>query len=102
MPTVFWLLDDFLRHFVVLPRLNIYLRNAKKSPLGATFEGPYPIIKRLGDSCLQVQVGLFADGTPRYDTVHWNNAQPAVMRAGTKSANRPKLGRPKKNAANQQ
>ena len=60
---------------------HVWVEVGKKMPLGPTFEGPYPITKRLGTSCLEVQMGVLNDRSPRLQTVHWNNCQPAVMRA---------------------
>ena len=74
---------------------HVWVQEPKPTPLGPVFRGPYPINQRLGKSCLQVSVGVFDNGTPRFDVVHWNNCQPAVMKPGAEIATRPKLGRPK-------
>ena len=74
---------------------HVYLLKGKPTPLGATYEGPHPIKEKLGTSCLKVEVGVYNDGTPREDVIHWNNAKPGVLRPGTKNAQRPALGRPK-------
>ena len=65
----------------------------EETPLGPTFRGPYPITKKMGTSCLEVQLGVYVDGTPRTSVVHWNLCQPAVLKLGTEIATRPKLGR---------
>ena len=72
---------------------HVYIQRGKTTPLGPAFEGPYPITKRLGTSCLEVLVGYFANGEERHETVHWNNVQPGVLRPGAQIAKRPPLGR---------
>ena len=72
---------------------HVYVRCGKPTPLGPAFEGPYPITKKLGTTCLEVEMGFLANGNPRLETVHWENCQPGVLRPGTLNAQRPKLGR---------
>ena len=50
-------------------------------------------MERVGRSCIKVQVGLFADGTPRVETHHWENAKPAVLAEDQQPATKKKLGR---------
>ena len=44
--------------------VNLYIRKGKPSPLGPIYEGPFEILETLGDACLRVQVGTFANGAP--------------------------------------
>jgi len=46
---------------------HVYIRKGKQSPLGPTFEGPFMITDRPSSSTIQVQVGNFANGTPRLE-----------------------------------
>ena len=50
-------------------------------------------MERVGRSCIRVQVGLYADGTPRIETHHWENAKPAVLAENQEPATKKKLGR---------
>ena len=77
---------------------HVFLRKGKTTPLGPTYEGPFPITEKYGDSCVQVQVGVYTSGTPRLITAHWNNCKPAVLKPGAPTATRTTLGRPKKAA----
>ena len=77
---------------------HVFLRKGKTTPLGPTYEGPFPITEKYGDSCIQVQVGVYTSGTPRLITAHWNNCKPAVLKPGAPTATRTTLGRPKKAA----
>ena len=74
---------------------HVFLKKGKLTPLGATFEGPFEIVRKIGDSCMEVKVGLFRSGHPRIITAHWNNVRPAVLKPGTPLASRVPLGRPK-------
>ena len=53
---------------------HVRLKRHKLGPLQHTYEGPFKITERVGRSCIKVQVGLYADGTPRIETHHWENA----------------------------
>ena len=58
---------------------HVRLKRHKLGPLQHTYEGPFKIVERVGRSCIKVEVGLYADGTPRIETHHWENAKPAVL-----------------------
>ena len=73
---------------------HVYVEVAKKTPLGPAFKGPFRIEERLGNSCLKIFVGNFKTGKPRYETVHWNNVKPMLLKSGAPEATRPALGRP--------
>ena len=75
---------------------HVYILKGKPSPLGPITDGPYPIIQRLGDSCLQVRLGYTPGGEERLSTVHWNNCRPTVALPGAPEAQAPKRGRPSK------
>ena len=75
---------------------HVWVKIAKKTPLGPVKEGPYPIIERVGKSCLRVQMGEMAGGQPRIETLHWSNCAPAHMDENSEIAKRPKLGRKSK------
>ena len=73
---------------------HVYLRKHKPTPLGGQYDGPLPIIERIGDSCLKLRVGYFANGEPRHVVAHWNNCKPAVVEPGSPDGQRAPLGRP--------
>ena len=77
---------------------HVYVRRGKTSPLGPVFDGPFPILERQGTSCIKIQVGLFANGTPRTECQHWQNCKVAVVSPDKPDAVRMPLGR-KQNAA---
>ena len=72
---------------------HVRLKRHKLGPLQHTYEGPFPILERVGRSCIRVQVGTYADGTPRVETHHWENAKPAVLAENQEPATKKKLGR---------
>ena len=72
---------------------HVRLKRHKLGPLQHSYEGPFPILERVGRSCIKVQVGLFADGTPRVETHHWENAKPAVLAEDQQPGTKKKLGR---------
>ena len=74
---------------------HVYTKKPKVSPLGPKNDGPFPILKRIGKSCIQIKVGDYVNGTPRTETRHWNSCYPADLAEDTESASRPTLGRPK-------
>ena len=77
---------------------HVFVRRAKKTPLGPVSDGPFPILQRMGKSCLQIKVGDFKSGAPRTEVVHWKNCYPAPTSDTTIIATRPKLGRKCKNS----
>ena len=74
---------------------HIYTKRAKCTPLGPKADGPYPILQKLGKSCLQIKTGEYKSGSPRTEIVHWRNCIPFTPPEGTEEAHRPTLGRPK-------
>ena len=78
---------------------HVRLKRHKLGPLQHSYEGPFPILERVGKSCIKVQVGLFADGTPRVETHHWENAKPAVLAEDQQPGTKKKLGRKPKPAS---
>ena len=72
---------------------HVRLKRHKLGPLQHTYEGPFKIVERVGRSCIKVQVGLYADGTPSIETHHWENAKPAVLDENQPEATKKKLGR---------
>ena len=74
---------------------HVYVRKpkSKTKPLGPISDGPYVILERLGNSCLNIQTGHYKSGAPRTEIVHWRNCYPAVLPVSTTPAVRPPLGR---------
>ena len=79
---------------------HVRIRRHKQGPLAHTYEGPFEIVERVGKSCIRIRVGSYADGSPRYELQHWENAKPAVLSPDMEPAERKKLGR-KPNPANE-
>ena len=73
----------------------VYMKNQKTSPLSPRNDGPYPIVERVGKSCVRLEVGEYSDGTPRLELHHWANLTPADVRPDGDIAVKPTLGRPK-------
>ena len=72
---------------------HVRIKRHKTHPLQHTYEGPFKIVEHLGKSCIKIHVGSYADGTPRHEVQHWENAKPAVLQDDQPEAERPKLGR---------
>lgn len=72
---------------------HVRVQRAKPGTLGYAYEGPFKIIERLGDSCLKLRVGTSADGTPRYETQHWNRCKPAAIDDSTPLGQKKNPGR---------
>ena len=80
---------------------HVYVRRGKVTPLGPRFHGPYPITARQGNSCIEVKVGNYANGTPRLELHHWRNVKIDPLENESNEAQRPALGRPKSKMAQQ-
>ena len=74
---------------------HVYVKKGKPGLLGKSFEGPFEIVERLGDTCIKVRVGTTAGGEPRFEVQHWNNVKPAHVHQGATTAERPLPGRKK-------
>ena len=73
----------------------VWTKRQKRTPLDPLWDGPYPIVKKLGKSCLKMKVGMTVAGHPRTQVVHWSNCKPAEP-GDLEPAQRPALGRPAK------
>ena len=71
---------------------HTFVKKGKPTILGPIFEGPFEIDERLGQTCLKVRTGSWVNGTPRFETLHWNNCVPAFGRP-SQTAVRAKRGR---------
>ena len=71
------------------------LRRAKPGVLGHAYDGPFPIVERIGTTCIKLRVGSYANGTPRYEIHHWDNAKPAMVLDETVAVEKPRRGRKK-------
>ena len=72
---------------------HVYTKRPKKSPLGPINNGPYPIIRRLGKSCIEIKVGETPNGAPRLETRHWRTCSPTTLADGQTPAVRQGPGR---------
>ena len=75
---------------VNLPNLDhvthVFIKRGKTTPLGPSYDSPFAITERVGKSCIQVRVGSFASGEPRFELHHWQNCKPAHTDEGTPTA----------------
>ena len=72
---------------------HVMQKKGKSAPLGARYEGPFPIQQRVGDSCLKIKVGNWANGSPRNELTHWNTCYPVPLSATIPDAEKAKRGR---------
>ena len=72
---------------------HVYVKRGKTSPLGHSYDGPFPVTRRLDTSCVEIRVGSFANGSPRLEVQHWQNLKPAVVKEGQEPATRVARGR---------
>ena len=73
--------------------MRCYIKRGKVTPLGHSYEGPFEILERLGDSCIKVKVGHYASGQQREEIQHWQNAKPAHVAPNATQAEKPARGR---------
>ena len=79
---------------------HVLVKKGKPPPLGAQYDGPFPIMDRIGDNCIRIKVGATASGEPRLELQHWNNCRPARMTNHEQEEERPRPGRKKKQTDN--
>ena len=72
---------------------QVWTKRAKKGPLDPSYDGPYDIVERLGDSSLRIKVGEYADGRDRTEVRHWSSCYPMKPDSHLESTTRPALGR---------
>ena len=77
---------------------KVYTKKPKTTPLGASWDGPYPIVERQGKSCLKLKTGEYANGEPRTEIRHWKTCYPAPLDEDIPSAKKGPLGRKPLNA----
>ena len=73
---------------------EVYARQHKTTGLQTPFEGPFKIHKRLTKSVIQLEVGVYKDGSKRFELRHLNDLRLAHPDSMAAPAQRPKLGRP--------
>ena len=74
---------------------HVYVKVANPKSLCPKFEGPFAIESRPSRSQVKVRVGSYANGEPRFLTLHWSSCKIAHLREGSGEASRNPLGRPK-------
>ena len=78
---------------------HVYINKGKSKighPLDTIKQGPFPILRRVGKSVLDIITGKQANGDDIIERHHWENCQPAAVADDTPAAARPKRGRPPK------
>ena len=73
---------------------HVYTRQHQVTGLQSPFEGPFRIAERTSRSTVKIEVGLYRDGTKRYEIRHLNDCKLAHPDSLAAPASRPKLGRP--------
>ena len=73
--------------------------DAKISPLSPKYDGPFLVLERRSDSCVVVRAGTLANGEARTELHHLENCKPVFFLGEPYTVERPKLGRPRKDAA---
>ena len=43
---------------------HVLVKKGKPPPLGAQYDGPFPITDRIGDNCIRIRVGTMVAGEP--------------------------------------
>ena len=72
---------------------HVWVLKPKPTPLGERYDGPYPIVRREGSTCLVVRVGYLPNGEERTELVHWDNCKVAYFMDEPIEAERPRRGR---------
>ena len=67
-------MPDNLKHVT-----HVRIKRSKPGPLGHQYEGPFEIVRRLGNTRLELRVGSKANGDPRYEVWNWEDCKPAVL-----------------------
>ena len=73
---------------------HVYTCQHKTTGLQCHYEGPFKIANRESKSVVKIEVGVYADGTKRYELRHLNDLKLAHPDSLAAPAQRPKLGRP--------
>ena len=73
---------------------HVYTRQHHTKGLQAPYEGPFKIESRVSRSTVRLEVGVYQDGTKRYEIRHMNDLKLAHPDSLAAEAKRPKLGRP--------
>ena len=81
---------------------HVRVKRAKPGPLGHAYAGPFKIEERLGNSCVKIRVGSYADGRPKFEIQHWENLKPSVLGEDTVEGKRTPPGRKPLNPAAQE
>ena len=74
---------------------RVMMKRGKPTQLGDIYEGPFPIIQRIGESCLKIRTGNWANGNPRHELTHWNSCYPVPLTAELADAHKAIRGRKK-------
>ena len=72
---------------------RVMVKKGKPTKLGEIYEGPFPIVQRIGQSCLKIKVGNWSSGAPRHELTHWNQCYPVPITAEIEDAQKAKRGR---------
>ena len=73
---------------------HVYTRQHHTTGLQSPYEGPFRIAERTSRSTVKLEVGLYRDGSKRYEIRHLNDCKLAHPASLAAPASRPKLGRP--------
>ena len=73
---------------------HVFTRQHKTQGLQCPYEGPFKVHSRVSRSTLQLEVGKFKNGEPRFEIRHINDLKFAHPESMAAPASRPALGRP--------
>ena len=71
----------------------MFTRQHQTTGLQTPYEGPFKIDQRLSKSTVRIEVGIYADGSKRYEVRHLNDLKLAHPDSLAAPVQRPKLGR---------
>ena len=71
----------------------VFVKRGKPGNLGKQYDGPFKIIKQLGNTSIKIRVGSNVKGEPRFENQHWSNCKVAALPEGMQPATKPRPGR---------
>ena len=78
---------------------HVYVKQHETRGLDPNYRGPFKVVNRPTRSTLEIRAGLNKEGVVRKEWRAWSDCKPAHMRKDAVAAERPKRGRPPKQAA---
>ena len=73
---------------------HVYTKQHSVTGLQPSYCGPFPVVSRPTRSTVQIKVGQFVNGEPKYELRSWRDLKIAHLAPDAQEASRPKRGRP--------